>query len=137
MAARIPITVVDVNGFPISGARLLGTSGVHFGTTDDSGNASIGLSPELKLELTISHSSYVTEKVSFQPSVQKGDWDNSLVSRSVTADGTALRVQLGRLATALTVYIADLKLATAPADPGAAILFHPPKFPDQFAYRGQ
>jgi hypothetical protein len=140
LARSTTITVVDADLVPIAGARVALLKGSLLGATDEKGVLMLPAASGRPLQLTIAQQGFVTENVAFGPDLESGVWDNSLVRRRVGPNSVDLKVVLGRCAAAPTTVVTDSDLGKLSAgqtsDPGAALLFHPPRFPDVFAYRG-
>ncbi len=129
------ITAVDAMLAPITGVAVSAANGATLGTTDAAGTLTLSLDARARLTLTFRHPAYVAESVRFEPDAVGGKWDNALVMRAIRGSDMTLRVQLGRCATAPTAYVAETDIPGLAGDAKAALLFHPPNYPTEFAYR--
>lgn len=132
----VTINAVDANGLPIAGASCAVAGGAT-ATTDPTGSASLSVGGGA-VSISVAHPAFVHEDVAFTD-VLYGTWNNSLVAKVATsANAVQLRVTLGRCAVAPTVQISEERardLARTRTDPGGVLLFQPPLFPTQWAYR--
>jgi hypothetical protein len=142
--AEVAVQVVDANLAPIVEAHVAMPGTTFHAIADKSGSAKLPLSPQQALKLNVSHPYYVTEDVEFEPDVRSGNWNNGLVKRQLVNEDVVLTVQLGRCITAPTSFVEASEIArlvqandSQAKEFKAALLFKPPAFPDQFAYRFQ
>ncbi|GIH93244.1 hypothetical protein ACFFMN_00275 [Planobispora siamensis] len=138
MAVTCKVSVVDVNGRPLAGARVrLGPAG---GLTDPAGrwSADLDLDPARLVTLEVDHGQHVAERCAFTGLPGRASWDNALVTPTVSGQEVLLAVRLGRMDTAPTVNLPAEQVAalmrTPARDPGGVLLTGVPRFPGVFGY---
>jgi hypothetical protein len=134
------VAVEDANGVWVGDATV--TLDDTMLVTDADGNVTFLFldTNSLKHSLIVAAPGYVAEKATFKGPLETGEWNNSLLRRTVMPDRTILTMRLGRLDVAPTTLLADdalQKLAVAKGDAQGALLFPLPRSPSMSwpAYR--
>jgi hypothetical protein len=137
MVITCTVAVVDVNNRVVPGASV--SLGTARGTTDPvRGLWTTPVDPSGSLTLDVDHPYHARENCVFVGDLRTSAWNNALVSRDLNGSDVVLTVRVGRMDTAPTTTRSAGDLAalmkTKPRDPGAVLLFKPPRFPGAFAY---
>jgi hypothetical protein len=133
----ITIAVADAVGAPVSSVAV-STTGGTLGMTDSGGALALAVDARGPVALTFRHHAYVSESVRFAPSGSAGEGNNALVRRVSSAGADmSLHVTLARLAVVPTMFVPDADIPKRRPNPGSALLFQPPRWPGDYAYRNQ
>ncbi|MEV5750526.1 hypothetical protein AB0L00_22120 [Actinoallomurus sp. NPDC052308] len=140
MPINCTVSVVDVNGRPLAGASV--SLGAARGVTDAAGTwTTVIADPGAPITLEVDDSYHVKEVCAFEGDPRTAMWNNALVSRTINGADLLLSVRLGRMDTSPTTSRSDAELAalmtTKARDPGAVLLWKPPRFPNVLSYRTQ
>jgi hypothetical protein len=121
------VAVRDANNVPVADATVTLDD-----VTNSGGTTVFVIQNKPTHTLTVEAPDYVTETARFNGTLDLGEWDNALLSRSVDQGRIALTMRLGRLDVAPTVTIPKdgiKKLADARADAQAVLLDTLPRSP--------